>query len=369
VLHIFPIIARTILKPVSLAKRVWNYEFQDFRLILEQSEELHYFHVWAKAQLFITRAILLTIVAFMCLLFALGIHSGVSVWRYNMLEVSKAEAEKKRQEALSAIASLSDSGILLDESITENELLNVAKDYRERMEKLELLVSFSTQELKLASRALEEGLKVSGLAPSMIKKLKKRVSRLNSTLAAEEQPTKTADAVSIQAEDTESIQAAALSSEVLVNYKKSLDEFQQLKQVLLSFPSRTPANKAIATSKYGFRVHPITNREMKHEGMDFVPTIDLDAKAVIKGVVESVQHSSTGYGNMVVLLHPNNVRTLYAHLDSVFVERGQQVQEAQTLGKIGNTGFSTGRHLHYEVSVDGVKVNPSIITVMAKNVQ
>jgi len=68
-------------------------------------------------------------------------------------------------------------------------------------------------------------------------------------------------------------------------------------------------------------------------------------------------------------LHPNNVRTLYAHLDSILVERGQKVYESQTLGKIGNTGFSTGRHLHYEVSVDGVKVNPSIITAMAKNVQ
>ncbi len=360
-LHIFSIAAQTILKPVSLVKRAWNYEFQDFRLILEQSEELHYFHVWAKAQLFITRAVLLTIIAFMCLLIALGIHSGVSVWRYNALELSKAEAEKKRQEALSAIASLSDSGTLLDEGITENELLDVARDYRERMEKLELLVSFSTEELKLASRALEEGLKVSGLAPSMIKKLKKRVSTKNATLAGAVEPT--------QAADAEAIQAASLNSEVLVNYKKSLDEFQQLKQVLLSFPSRAPANKAIATSRYGPRVHPITNRTMKHEGMDFVPTIDLNAKAAIKGVVESVQHSSTGYGNMVVLLHPNNVRTLYAHLESVFVERGQLVQEAQPLGKIGNTGFSTGRHLHYEVSVDGVKVNPSIITVMAKNVQ
>jgi peptidoglycan DL-endopeptidase CwlO len=51
------------------------------------------------------------------------------------------------------------------------------------------------------------------------------------------------------------------------------------------------------------------------------------------------------------------------------VAEGQKVQEAQPIGKIGNTGFSTGRHLHYEVSVDGVKVNPSIITAMAKNVQ
>lgn len=342
-----------MLSPVSLIKRVWNYEFQDFRLILEQSEELHYFHVWAKAQLFITRAILLTILIFICLLLGLGIHSGVSVWRYNALELSKAETEKKRQQALSAIASLSDSGDLLDEGITESELLGVTRRYRERMEKLELLVNFSTEELKLASRALEEGLKVSGLAPSMIKKLKKRSP--NSNINA--------------SENSETIKAEGVNREVLVNYKKSLDEFQQLKQVLLSFPSRTPANKAIATSHYGVRMHPISNIPIKHEGMDFVPTIDLNAKAVIHGVVEKVQHSSTGYGNMVVVLHPNNVRTLYAHLDSILVERGQKVYESQTLGKIGNTGFSTGRHLHYEVSVDGVKVNPSIITAMAKNVQ
>ena len=342
-----------MLSPVSLIKRVWNYEFQDFRLILEQSEELHYFHVWAKAQLFITRAILITVLTFICLLLGLGIHSGVSVWRYNALELSKAETEKKRQQALSAIASLSESGASLDAGITETELLGVTKRYRERMQKLELLVDYSTQELKLASRALEEGLKVSGLAPSMIKKLKKRNANSNTKLAV----------------NTESIKAEGVNTEVLVNYKKSLDEFQQLKQVLLSFPSRTPASKAIATSQYGVRVHPITNRRIKHEGMDFMPTIDFNAKAVINGVVEKVQHSSTGYGNMVIILHPNNVRTLYAHLDSIFVEQGQKVQEAQPIGKIGSTGFSTGRHLHYEVSVDGVKVNPSIITAMAKNVQ
>jgi murein DD-endopeptidase MepM/ murein hydrolase activator NlpD len=353
VLHIFSIAVRLLLSPVSILKRVWNHEFKDFKLILEQSEELHYFHVWAKAQQFITRAILVTIIAFMGILLALGIHSYTSAWRYNALELSKSKVEKQRQQALSAIASLSDSGTLLDEGVTETELLSVTRKYRERMEKLELLVNFSTEELKLASHVLEEGLKVSGLKSSMIKKLKAR--------ALSESPTLVANAGHIKAED--------FNSKVLVDYKKSLNEFQKLKQVISSFPNRPPANKAITTSQYGVRVHPITKRKTKHEGMDFVPTIDQNAKAVIKGVVEKVQHSSTGYGNMVMLLHPNNIRTLYAHLDSIFVERGQVVQEAQALGKIGNTGFSTGRHLHYEVSVDGVAVNPSIITAMAKNVQ
>ncbi|QVL45085.1 MAG: M23 family metallopeptidase [Methylophilaceae bacterium] len=342
-----------MLQPLSFIKRVWNYEFQDFRLILEQSDELHYFLVWAKAQLFITRAILITVLTLMCILLGLSFHSCVTVWRYNALELSKAETEKKRQQALSAIASLSDSGALLDEGITETELLGVTNRYRERLQKLELLVNYSTQELKLASRALEEGLKVSGITPSMIKKLKKDNANTNTKLAV----------------NIESIKSAGVNTEVLVNYKKNLDELQKLKNVLLIFPSRKPANNAISTSQYGVRVHPITNRKIKHEGIDFMPTIDFNAKAVINGVVEKVQHSSIGYGNMVVILHPNNVRTLYAHLDSIFVEHGQKVQAGQSIGKIGNTGFSTGRHLHYEVSVDGVKVNPSIITAMAKNVQ
>lgn len=352
-MSIFSIVARAVLSPVSLVKKVWNYQFQDFRLILEQSEEIHYFHVWAKAQLFVTRAIVITILLFTALLLALGGHSALSVLRYNALEVSKVEAEKKREEALSAIASLSDSGMLLDEGISANELLNVAKDYRERMEKMELLVNFSTEELKLASKALEEGLKVSGLAPSIITKLKTRVTNLNTRLATNAQASPTAE----------------VEGELLVNYKKSLDEFQQLKQVLMTFPSRAPASKAIITSEYGVRTHPISHKTIKHQGIDLAPTIDFNAKAAKKGVVEVVQRSSVGYGNMVIILHQHNVRTIYAHLESISVERGQQVQESQIIGKIGNTGFSTGRHLHYEVSVDGVRVNPSIITVMAKNVQ
>jgi murein DD-endopeptidase MepM/ murein hydrolase activator NlpD len=352
-MRILSIVARAALSPISFTRRVWNYQFHDFRLILEQSEEVHYFHVWAKAQLFVTRAIVITILLLTLLLLALFGHSAFSQLRYDALKVSKVEAEKKRDEALSAIASLSDSVMPIDGGINTNELLNVVKDYRERMEKMELLVNFSNEELKLASRALEDGLKVSGLAPTVITKLKTRVTNLNSRLTTNTKPSPTAE----------------VEGDLLVNYKKSLDELQQIKQVMMTFPSRTPASRAIVTSKFGVRTHPISHKTLKHQGIDLVPTIDFNVKAVKKGVVEVVQHSSMGYGNMVVILHSHNIRTIYGHLESIFVKSGQQVQESQIIGKIGNTGFSTGKHLHYEVSVDDVKVNPSIITAMAKNVQ
>ena len=136
-----------------------------------------------------------------------------------------------------------------------------------------------------------------------------------------------------------------------------------------SLPTDPPVTRGVTTSKYGVRVHPITHQLTAHEGIDYVSTIDRHAKSVMPGVVETTRKSNTGYGNMVVILHPNNVRTIYAHLDTIDVRENQKVAKGTILGKIGNTGFSTGEHLHYEISIHNEKVNPSIITAMTKNVQ
>lgn len=336
-----------------LVREVWNYNFQDFRLILEQSEELHYFHFSAKAQRFLVRGLLIAGISLILVITALVLHSGIAAWRYNVLETSKLEADKKRQEALSAIAALSDKNVALLDNNSHDELLKVAEDYRERMNKMQILVNFSSHELKLATHALEEGLKASGLNSSIMQKLKARVASAKTSMGG----------------NSDEITLNDANGQLLADYKSNLAQLERLKRIYQSLPTKHPTAKAITTSKYGVRVHPITNKLTLHEGLDFVPTIDQSARAVISGVVEKVERASTGYGNMVVLLHPDSVRTIYAHLENIQVQPGQHVDEDQVLGKIGNTGFSTGTHLHYEISIDNVKVNPSIITALAKNVQ
>jgi len=349
----FSIIRRFMFSPRGLIKKLWRHEYHDVRLILERTEELHYFHISASAQRFLTRALIVVCLTLIFIIFSLTVHSIISVWRYDELAASKFEADKKRQEALSAIAALSDKTIALQENVSQDELLSLAKDYRERMDKMQILIHFSSQELKLATQALEEGLRASGLGSSILQRIRSNAKPVIDGVGG----------------NSEEITLNDASNHLLVNYKNNLVQLEQIKRIYQYFPTKTPATQSIVTSKYGVRVHPITNKLTVHEGLDYVPTADHNARAVIAGVVEKAEHSATGYGNLVVLLHPNKVRTIYAHLDDIQVRQGQTVAEDEVLGKIGSTGFSTGKHLHYEISIDHVKVNPSLITMIAKNVQ
>lgn len=352
-LGILPTIRKSILSPIVMVKQVWNHDYQDFKLILEQTEELHYFYVSANTQKFLARSLIITIISLLSLIAGLAGYSTVSILRYNVMEASKIEADKKRQEALSAIAALSENTFVSEDGISQEELINVARDYRLRMEKMQVLIDFSSQELKLASHALEEGLRASGLNPNLISRIKSKVASAKTGIGG----------------NSDEIKLSNVSQQVMENYKNNLMQLEQVKRVYQSFPTKTPATHAVTTSKFGVRIHPISKKLTLHEGLDYVPGVDQNARAVIPGVVEKVNYSTTGYGNMVVLLHPNKIRTIYAHLDSIQVKEGQRIAEDQVLGKIGNTGFSTGTHLHYEISMDNVKINPSLITAIAKNVQ
>lgn len=344
---------KSVFSPIVMVKELWFYNYQDFRLIFEQSDVLHYFYVSANSQRLLARIFIVTTVSMLMMITVLALHSGVSVWRYKNLEASKLLAEQKREEALTALAALSEDDLDDKHGASPDELIKVAQGYKDRLNKMQTLVDFSARELKLASRALEQGLNASGIGGNVLQKMKVRVSSTQKGIGG----------------NSDELKFDKAADKTLADYKSNLAQLEQLKQVYKSFPTVAPVSKAITTSKYGVRIHPITNKLTIHEGLDYVPTFDTNAKAVLAGVVEKVERSNTGYGNMVVVLHPNKVRTIYAHLDSVEVKAAQHVELGSVLGKIGNTGFSTGRHLHYEISVDNVKVNPSIITAMAKNVQ
>lgn len=338
-------------------KEIWNYNYKDFNLIFEQSDVLHYFYVSANAQRLISRTILVVLAAILALVLALSCYSAISAWRYSNLEVSKQLIEQKRKEALSALGAISvdayENKKSLSQSLSQEELINSAHRIRERMNKMQALLEFSAQELRLANHALEQGLKASGVSATDLNRIK-LVAR----------PV----AVGIGG-NSEEIKFNSASDDALVTYKQNLAQLEQLKQVFKIFPTESPIKEAVTSSKFGIRVHPITNKLTAHTGLDYVPQHDFDAKSVLSGVVEKVQYSDIGYGNMVTVLHPNKVRTIYAHLDKVNVVEKQKVYQGDVLGKIGNSGYSTGTHLHYEISIDNVKVNPSMITAMAKNVQ
>ncbi len=113
------------------------------------------------------------------------------------------------------------------------------------------------------------------------------------------------------------------------------------------------------SSKFGMRKHPIHKRWRSHNGIDFAAPTGTPIRATGDGVVQSIG-TQGGYGKTIVLRHPNNISTLFAH-QSRFVnglKRGDRVSQGQIIGYVGSTGWSTGPHLHYEFRINNKPVDP-----------
>lgn len=121
-------------------------------------------------------------------------------------------------------------------------------------------------------------------------------------------------------------------------------------------PSIMPARGPLS-SGFGWRLHPILGEYQMHEGQDITGSVGTPVVATAAGKVVEVEYSSS-FGNYVVLAHSGGIRTLYAHLSAFKCQVGKTVRRGETIGLLGNTGRSTGPHIHYEVHVDGRAVDP-----------
>ena len=145
---------------------------------------------------------------------------------------------------------------------------------------------------------------------------------------------------------------------------KSFDEvvelFKDHDEMLKCIPAIQPvANKNLkyTASGYGTRIDPIYKTPKFHAGMDFSANIGTPIYATGNGVVKKAGWES-GYGKLVIINHGFGYETWYAHLNDYDVRVGQKVVRGEVIGEVGNTGKSTGPHLHYEVHVKGKVVNP-----------
>lgn len=112
------------------------------------------------------------------------------------------------------------------------------------------------------------------------------------------------------------------------------------------------------SSPFGFRVHPITKEQSFHMGMDIAAPKDTLILAALPGTVKQTGRSSS-YGNYALLDHGGGVQTFYAHCDTVTAAQGQPVKAGEAIAKVGTTGLSTGYHLHFELRIGGVSVDPA----------
>lgn len=126
-----------------------------------------------------------------------------------------------------------------------------------------------------------------------------------------------------------------------------------------SFLSGRPINRGWISSPYGRRIDPFTGKLAWHQGIDFATgRIGVDVRAVASGVVTYAAEKQ-GYGLMVKINHGNGYETLYAHDDKLMVKPGDIVKKGQIIALSGNSGRSTGPHVHFEVHKNGRVVDPS----------
>jgi len=154
--------------------------------------------------------------------------------------------------------------------------------------------------------------------------------------------------------DIERLESEATSQE------ESLSELEKLlqskKEMLVHTPSIWPVHGWV-TSGFGFRTNPFTGLTQMHEGLDIANRIGTPVIAPADGIVSDTGKDSA-YGNVIVISHGFGINSRFLHLSKILVSPGQRVRRGDKIAEVGSTGKSTGPHLHYEVRVNGIPVNP-----------
>ena len=146
---------------------------------------------------------------------------------------------------------------------------------------------------------------------------------------------------------------------------KSFDELillaREKEDMLRSIPAIIPiSTKDLSriASGFGLRIHPVYKISKLHAGMDFTAPLGTEVYASGDGTVKSVLSSKRGMGNYIVINHGFGYTSIYAHLESFNVKEGRKVRRGDIIGFVGNTGMSVAPHLHYEIKLNEVNVDP-----------
>ncbi len=143
-------------------------------------------------------------------------------------------------------------------------------------------------------------------------------------------------------------------SEIISKYNENDDKWRRI-------PSIRPVEGGRISDLFGWRTHPLTGKHQFHQGLDISAPRGTPVLAPADGTVELIvlkYRPNQSYGRQIVINHGNGIKTRYAHLKNVNVRVGEKVTRFMPIGTVGDTGRSTGPHLHYEVIKDGQHMNP-----------
>lgn len=329
--------------PAYLAGRIpalWRYDFRDVRLILERDSELHYFQISARQQRVVTRGAMVTAGCVATIVMALTANN-IRVALYS------SELERAQQETIATLATLNavPQGVAAD---NPESVKAIVGNIKEQQSTLRWLLATSLSALSTENAELWRGMVKSGVSD-------KTFSSIQSSLPAGGQPTAPPE-----------LAAADASSKAVVD---QVIRNRELKEVLRALPGQMPLADYDISSDFGLRRHPILGKVDAHLGIDMLSRgVDDRVRSVAPGHVKTAGYTPS-YGNMVVLEHAGGVETLYGHMSVLSVKEGQDVTRQQVLGRVGSTGLSTGKHLHFEILVGGEPLDPEKVISAARNIQ
>ncbi|MBS4027241.1 MAG: M23 family metallopeptidase, partial [Ignavibacteriales bacterium] len=142
------------------------------------------------------------------------------------------------------------------------------------------------------------------------------------------------------------------------SFREIRDKFDYNKKFFASIPALKPMDGYYSPTGFGIRMHPVYGMYKTHVGLDIISNIGTPIYAAGDGVVEFAGRNNGGYGVMIEINHGFGYKTLYAHCSKILVKEGAKVKRGDLIAKSGKTGLVSGPHLHYEVTLRGVKQNP-----------
>ncbi len=146
---------------------------------------------------------------------------------------------------------------------------------------------------------------------------------------------------------------------------KSIDDWGAYKDIKKYLPVGKPIKRYWVTAPFGYRSDPFRKTQAFHEGIDLGSKAGQKVVTQARGVVKKAKNNGN-YGLVVYLDHGNGFQTRYAHLQKIYVEKGDYVDENTEIGEVGSTGRSTGPHLHYEVRYKNIPIDPAKFVINKK---
>lgn len=141
-------------------------------------------------------------------------------------------------------------------------------------------------------------------------------------------------------------------------FRQIVDSMQMSLNKLSCYPVISPVRNPVISSDFGRRKHPIYKRQLFHTGIDFSEAKGTPVYATGNGIVTSKGYNS-GYGNFIEIQHAGGFRSFYAHLSKTLVSTGDSVRMGKYIACVGNSGLTTGYHLHYEIRKGNRFLNPT----------